>query len=391
MGSDQVERIRVLIADDEAAVREAMADLVATDPLLEVVGTAGDAQEAISLARECKPDVALVDVKMPAGGGRRAAREILKESPQTHVVALSVYDDRATVLDMLRAGVVGYIVKGTSAEEILYTIRRSMRGQGSLSAEVTGDVIRELAASLERSEALARELEELDRTKSELIQILSHELFTPITTIQGFALTIAEHGDRLSPEDVRDLAEGVARANDRLKRLIGNLSAAAQLDRESLELPTRPIPAAGLVARALEEFREHHGRIVFEQGGDPARAWADPDLAVRAIVVVIENALAMSPPEEPVELRLQPNGAELQIRVSDRGPGVPEEARETIFEAFSQTDSSTTRSHEGLGIGLYLARRIMRAHGGSIDVQPRPDGGSTFVLAFPASTGDLGA
>ncbi|MFB3738092.1 MAG: response regulator, partial [Candidatus Velamenicoccus archaeovorus] len=238
-----MERIRVLIADDEAAVREAMADLVATDPLLEVVGTAGDAQEAISLARECKPDVALVDVKMPAGGGRRAAREILKESPQTHVVALSVYDDRATVLDMLRAGVVGYIVKGTSAEEILYTIRRSMRGQGSLSAEVTGDVIRELAASLERSEALARELEELDRTKSELIQILSHELFTPITTIQGFALTIAEHGDRLSPEDVRDLAEGVARANDRLKRLIGNLSAAAQLDRESLELPTRPIPA----------------------------------------------------------------------------------------------------------------------------------------------------
>jgi signal transduction histidine kinase len=70
--------------------------------------------------------------------------------------------------------------------------------------------------------------------------------------------------------------------------------------------------------------------------------------------------------------------------ISDRGPGVPDELREQIFEAFTQTDASTTRSHEGLGIGLYLARRIMRAHGGRIEIAPRSGGGSTLVLAFPA-------
>jgi DNA-binding NarL/FixJ family response regulator len=102
-----MDRIRVLIAEDEPGVRDAMADLVASDPSMDVVGTAADAEEAIEIARARKPDVALVDVKMPAGGGTRATREIRRESPQTQVVALSAYEDRRTVLEMLRAGVVG--------------------------------------------------------------------------------------------------------------------------------------------------------------------------------------------------------------------------------------------------------------------------------------------
>ena len=173
-----MERTRVLVAEDEEAVREALVDLLSSDATIDVVGSAKDANEAIEMAGESKPHVALVDVKMPGGGGARAAREIRTNSPQTHVVALSAYEDRRTVLEMLRAGAVGYLVKGTSADEILRTVRRSIRGQGSLSAEVTADVIHELVSLLDRSEALSRDLEELDHTKSELIQILSHELFT---------------------------------------------------------------------------------------------------------------------------------------------------------------------------------------------------------------------
>jgi signal transduction histidine kinase len=381
-----MERIRVLIAEDEPAVREAMVDLISSDPSMEVVGTAKDADEAIGLARETRPDVALLDVKMPAGGGPRAAREIRRDLPQTHVVALSAYEDRRTVLEMLRAGVVGYIVKGTSADEILYTVRRSMRGQGSLSVEVTADVIHELASLLERSESLTRELQELNRTKSELIQILSHELFTPITTIQGFAFTVAEHGADLTPEEVRDLAQGVSRASDRIKRLVGNLAAAARLDREGVEVSTRPVVVGDLLEQALSEFpnRRERFRLLADPDRLAARLWADQDLATRAVVVVLENALAMSPKDEPVEVDAAVVGPDLEISISDRGPGVPEERREAIFEAFTQGDSSTTRPHEGLGIGLYLAGRIMRAHGGSIGVLPRAGGGSTFVLDFPA-------
>jgi signal transduction histidine kinase len=380
-----VERIRVLIAEDEPAVREALTDLVSSDASMEVVGTACDTDEAIELAREQKPDVAMLDVKMPGGGGPRAAREIRRESPQTHVVALSAYEDRRTVLEMLRAGVVGYIVKGTSSEEILYTIRRSMRGQGSLSVEVTADVIHELATLLDRSETLTRELQELNRTKSELIQILSHELFTPITTIQGFALTVSEHGSALRPEEARDLAEGVSRASDRIRRLVGNLAAAARLDRDGVEASTRPVSAGELLERAAAEFPQLRERLVLpsDPGTLGLRLWADPDLGLRAIVVVLENAFAFSPAGEPIEVAVRGRGAELEFVISDRGPGVPAELRGQIFEAFTQSDASTTRSHEGLGIGLYLARRIMRAHGGRIEIAPRSGGGSTLVLAFP--------
>jgi DNA-binding NarL/FixJ family response regulator len=248
-----------------------MADLVASDPAMDVVGTARDADEAIQVASVEKPDVALIDVKMPGGGGPRAVREIRKESPQTQVVALSAYEDRRTVLEMLRAGVVGYVVKGTSAEEILYTIRRSMRGQGSLSVEITADVIHELASLLERSEILTAELQELNRTKSEMIQILSHELFTPITTIQGFAMMISEHGTELEPDEVRDVVEGVTRANDRIRRLIGNLAAAARLDREGVEVATRPVPVGDVIERAVSEFPNASHRLVLPEEALRAR------------------------------------------------------------------------------------------------------------------------
>jgi DNA-binding NarL/FixJ family response regulator len=95
-------RITVLIAEDEPSVRAALSDLIEIEDELQLVGAAADAQEAIDLAREHRPDVALVDVKMPAGGGTRAAREIRALSPATRVVALSAYEDRTTVLDMLR-------------------------------------------------------------------------------------------------------------------------------------------------------------------------------------------------------------------------------------------------------------------------------------------------
>jgi EAL domain-containing protein (putative c-di-GMP-specific phosphodiesterase class I) len=162
--SDERQRIRVLIADDEAAIREALADLLASEETLELVAVATDTDEAIELAGRTMPDVALLDVKMPGGGGPRAAREIRSVTPHTRVVALSAHEDRSSVLEMLRAGVVGYVVKGASAEEILETVRRSVLGQASLSAHVTGHVVHELAGQLERQEReSAEKRQQLDR------------------------------------------------------------------------------------------------------------------------------------------------------------------------------------------------------------------------------------
>jgi signal transduction histidine kinase len=375
-------RITVLIAEDEPAVRAALSDLIEIEDELQLVGAAADAQEAIDLAREHRPDVALVDVKMPAGGGTRAAREIRALSPATRVVALSAYEDRTTVLDMLRAGAAGYLVKGTSAGEIVEAIRRSVRGQASLSTEVTAEVIHELVELLDRSERMTRELHDLDRTKSELIQVLSHELMTPITVIQGAAGTISGLGGALSPEDAQGLATSVSRAADRLRRLVGNLAATARLDREEAEVTTRPVEAAEVIAMAAAEFPEAGDRLRLPVAGR-LELWGDPQLASQALVALVENALEHSPEDQPVDVSLEGTGLQVRVQVADRGTGIDPELAGRIFAAFTQADASVTRPHEGLGIGLYLARKIMAAHDGRIEFEPRDGGGTTFTLSFP--------
>jgi signal transduction histidine kinase len=376
----------VLIAEDEDVVREALAELVGSDPQLEVAATARDAAEAVELAAHGRPDVALLDVKMPGGGGVHAAEELRKLHPGLPVIAFSAYQDRTTVLDMLRAGAVGYVVKGAPPEEILQAIHRAVRGEGSLSVEVTADVIHELTQLLQRSEALGRELAELNRTKSELMQVLAHELFTPITSIQGFALTLAERGTSLSQDDVRALAEGVTRATERLQRLVGNVRTAAALDREDVRAATRPTPVRDIVDRTRMEFSSLLGRLVFpeDDGALSVRVWAEPDLAVRAVVTVVENGLAFGPDDTPVEIGVRLGDGRVDLAISDRGPGIPEEVRHRIFDPFTQLDPSATRAHEGLGVGLFLARRVMLAHGGDVRAEERPGGGARVILSFPS-------
>ena len=140
--------IRVLIADDEPAVRRAIAELIEAEPELELAGSVADAGEAVTLARELRPDVAVLDVRMP-GGGVEAASLIAQAAPETAVLALSAYEDRATVTAMLQSGAVGYLVKGVAPEEIVEAIRRASRGQASLSAALAAEVLDELARDTE--------------------------------------------------------------------------------------------------------------------------------------------------------------------------------------------------------------------------------------------------
>jgi PAS domain S-box-containing protein len=161
-GPEAGEPIRVIVADDDSSVREAISDLIAGEGDLELTGTADDAAEAVALVVRTQPDVALLDVKM-RGGGPRAASEIALVSRDTRVVALSAYEDRGSVLEMLRSGAVGYIVKGTPPVEILEALRRAARGQASLSAEVTASVLGALFQDIDErreSEDVLRRSEE---------------------------------------------------------------------------------------------------------------------------------------------------------------------------------------------------------------------------------------
>ena len=140
--------IRVLIADDEKGVREALADLIEASDGMTIVAVAADADEAIAAALRVRPGIALVDVRMP-GGGPKATRGILESCPHTRVLALSASGSRDTVLEMLQAGAAGYLVKGILPSEVIAGIRHLAVGETPLSAEVAGGVIDRVRAQLD--------------------------------------------------------------------------------------------------------------------------------------------------------------------------------------------------------------------------------------------------
>ncbi len=149
--------IRVLIAEDDAGARQALAELLNGDDHLQVVGLAGNAKEAAMLASMFRPDVALLDVRMPLGGGPKAAREIRERSPGTRVLALSMLDDRSAVLEMIRAGAVGYLVKTEPPSIIIEAIQSTARGDGTLSEQAATRVVNELAGQYRKDERRAQE------------------------------------------------------------------------------------------------------------------------------------------------------------------------------------------------------------------------------------------
>jgi EAL domain-containing protein (putative c-di-GMP-specific phosphodiesterase class I) len=145
-------RIRMVIADDDPEVRQALADLIASDESLELVGIAGNAGQAIEMARTHLPDVALLDVKMP-GTGAKAARAIHECSPRTAILALSAHEDEKSLKEMLTGGATSYLVKGTPSRDILAAVRKSVTGGSVMSDSVAPKIVSALASRLEREQA----------------------------------------------------------------------------------------------------------------------------------------------------------------------------------------------------------------------------------------------
>jgi EAL domain-containing protein (putative c-di-GMP-specific phosphodiesterase class I)/CheY-like chemotaxis protein len=197
--------IRALIVDDDATVRRALADVAASDPQVEVVGMASDATEGVRRARELKPDVALVDVRMPGGGGPAATKGMLKLDRPPRVLAVSAIPSSDAVIGMLRAGAVGFIVKGAPAEEIRHAIRRARRGESTLSPSAANRLIGAVVHRIEDSEeeAWVDRVEIEDRIRAAIRGEGLSAAFQPIFDLEDHRVSGYEALARFSAEPER--------------------------------------------------------------------------------------------------------------------------------------------------------------------------------------------
>jgi two-component system sensor histidine kinase KdpD len=269
---------------------------------------------------------------------------------------------------------VGTLCTPESEEPPLSIQRRLFPALGSLLA-----VARErerLAGEALETEALRRS----DTIKTAVIQAVSHDLRTPLATIEQ-ALGGLESGVlALTEQDRAELLETIRAEHSRLKRFVENLLDLSRLQAGAADAAPELWTADELVSRAVEELGS--ARVQVTGRNDLPAARVDALQIQRALVNLLENALRFSPPEEPVHVRITATRRELLIRVTDRGPGVPEAERERIFEPFHRVAGGPPQP--GAGLGLAIARGFADANGGRLWLESRAGQGASFVLALPA-------
>lgn len=164
--------LRVVVADDESVLREAITDVLGAQGGVSVVGTAADHREVVEVAGRTQPDVVVLDVRMPHGTAAQCIERLRMESPGSAVVALSAFDDADVVLGVIAAGASGYLLKGAPKEELVESLHRAVRRQLSMSASLAGQSVRALLRELERSQGSEAGLRRSRATLQDLVDRL---------------------------------------------------------------------------------------------------------------------------------------------------------------------------------------------------------------------------
>lgn len=236
---------------------------------------------------------------------------------------------------------------------------------------------------LVREAERAKMLQARETLERSLLNSVSHDLRTPLVAITGALSTIREGWELLPVEARTELVETAWEEAGRLNRFVGNLLDMTRLEAGVLRVRKKPADVQDLVGSALAPFEPRIKRRKVETSIPPdlPPVPADFVLITQTLTNLIDNALKYSPDGSPLEIAARVEGEQLRLEVRDRGPGIPPEERERVFDKFYRLASH--HGEGGTGLGLPICRGIVEAHGGHIRAEERPGGGTAFIITLP--------
>jgi two-component system sensor histidine kinase KdpD len=238
---------------------------------------------------------------------------------------------------------------------------------------------RRLAGEAEQARALA----EGNRIRTALLAAVSHDLRTPLAGIKASVSSLRSHDVAWSDEDEAELLAGIEEGADRLDHLVGNLLDMSRLQTGTVTPLIREAGLDEVVPMALGGVPEHS--VALDIPETLPMVAVDPGLLERGVANVVENAVKYSPRGAKVLVAASALGDRVELRVADRGPGVPESAKEHIFEPFQRYGDAPRGN--GVGLGLAVARGFAEAMGGTLAAEDTPGGGLTMVFTLRAAVG----
>jgi signal transduction histidine kinase len=235
-------------------------------------------------------------------------------------------------------------------------------------------------------------LRESNRLKDDFVAAVSHELRSPLTSIQGSLATLLRVGSQLDPAVARSLLEVADRQSRRLRRLIEDLLVVSRLESGEDRPALSDVRLDVLVDQVLEDLAADGTQHLMETdvpaGLGPVRS--DADRLHQILANLVGNARKYAPAGTTVTVRVRPGRTSTDVLVADQGPGIPPEERERIFERFYQVDQSPTRPAGGIGLGLYLCRRLAASIGAEVALERSGPDGSVFVVRLYPELGGRG-
>lgn len=277
-------------------------------------------------------------------------------------------------------------------------MRSDQTGAGPDGESLLGAQIHQGAVALERAQfglaaAENRALRKADDLRAALLNSISHDFRTPLSTVLGSATTLLEYGDDLKPAVRRDLLRSIEDEARRINRYVGDLLDMSRLEGGALQPRENWVDVRAVIAAAIDRLGDRLGkrRIVRDFATPLSRLKLDAILLEQAVFNLLQNAVSYAPDGSPIEVSAYEDRDHLAITVEDQGPGVPAADLSNIFDKFKRLERPSDRG-TGLGLGLAIAKGFVESMGGRIAAASPvcPGGGTRFVISFPKSVSTPG-